>query len=74
MWRKNGIGRGDPLSIILYLFYNGDLLDVAKAERGEIPNAWVDDTAFFRVVDNMKQGVQAMTNIMTRTGGGSGMV
>jgi hypothetical protein len=42
---------------------------VAKAEKGETPNAWVDDTAFFRVVDNMEQEVQAMTNTMTRTGG-----
>ena len=26
----NGIGQGNPLSMILYLFYNADLLDVAK--------------------------------------------
>ena len=30
-WFKidNGIGQGDPLSMILYLYYNADLLDVA---------------------------------------------
>jgi hypothetical protein len=25
---NNGIGQGDPLSMILYLFYNTDLLDI----------------------------------------------
>ena len=25
----NGIGQGDPLSMILYLYYNADMLDVA---------------------------------------------
>jgi len=26
----NGIGQGDPLSMVLYLYYNADLLDIAK--------------------------------------------
>jgi hypothetical protein len=27
---NNGIGQGDPLSMIVYLFYNADLLNIAK--------------------------------------------
>ena len=38
---NNGIVQGDPLSMILYLFYNADLIDGAK--KGEAKIAYVDD-------------------------------
>ena len=41
----NGIVQGDPLSMILYLFYNSDLLeDVGKLETKV---GYVDDVNFF---------------------------
>jgi len=38
----NGIGQGDPLYMILYLFYNADMLDVAW-EKNELALGYVDD-------------------------------
>jgi hypothetical protein len=43
---ENGIGQGDPLSMIVYLYYNADILEVPK-RRNELAVAYVDDTAFF---------------------------
>ena len=30
---NNGIGQGDPLSMIVYLIYNADLIDIAHQEK-----------------------------------------
>ncbi|OAX31067.1 hypothetical protein K503DRAFT_659330, partial [Rhizopogon vinicolor AM-OR11-026] len=30
----NGIGQGDPLSMILYIIYSSDLIDIAKKRPG----------------------------------------
>ena len=39
----NGIGQGDPLSMVLYQYYNMDLLDIPKhAEEDTV--AYVDNT------------------------------
>ena len=40
----NGIGQGDPISMIIYLYYNADLIRVAKGPN-ELAVAFVDDTA-----------------------------
>ncbi|KIK40055.1 hypothetical protein CY34DRAFT_30125, partial [Suillus luteus UH-Slu-Lm8-n1] len=46
----NGIGQGDPLSMILYIIYNADLVDVAKGRtKKERTLAFVDDTAFIAI-------------------------
>jgi hypothetical protein len=43
----NGIGQGDPLSMILYIIYNADLIDVAKGRgKQESTLAFIDATAF----------------------------
>ena len=38
----NGIGQGDPLSMILYQYYNADLLDIPMGAN-ETASAYVDD-------------------------------
>ncbi|KIK32792.1 hypothetical protein CY34DRAFT_40737, partial [Suillus luteus UH-Slu-Lm8-n1] len=50
----NGIGQGDPLSMILYIIYSSDLVDIAKKRRGneslkELTLAFVDDTALVAI-------------------------
>ncbi|KIJ09202.1 hypothetical protein PAXINDRAFT_57832, partial [Paxillus involutus ATCC 200175] len=43
----NGIGQGDPLSMILYIIYNSDLVDTAKGRnKQELALAFIVDTAF----------------------------
>jgi len=46
----NGIGQGDPLSMIAYLIYCADLTDLADDKNNETALAFVDDTAFITTV------------------------
>ena len=38
----NGIGQGDPLSMVLYQYYNADLLDILE-HRDESAIAYIDN-------------------------------
>ena len=52
----NGIGQGDPLSMILYVIYNSDLIDIAKdRKKTERTLAFVDDTAFLAIGHNFHE-------------------
>ncbi|KAH7917088.1 hypothetical protein BV22DRAFT_988306, partial [Leucogyrophana mollusca] len=42
---ENGIDQGCPLSVIAFLFYNSDLLDLANRKRGELILGFIDDVA-----------------------------
>jgi hypothetical protein len=37
---NNGIGQGDPLSMILYLFYNTNILNIAQGINKSL-NTWI---------------------------------
>ena len=39
----NGIGQGDPLSMIIYIIYNADLIDISQGHPNELTLAFVDD-------------------------------
>lgn len=71
----NGIGQGDPLSMILYLYYSADLVDniCAAGREGtrqvEDAEAWVDDTVAWVITDTPEEGVERLQNIMNRPGG-----
>ncbi|KIJ15169.1 hypothetical protein PAXINDRAFT_25912, partial [Paxillus involutus ATCC 200175] len=46
----NGIGQGDPLSMILYIIYNSDLVEVAEPTgKRETSLAFVDDMLYIAV-------------------------
>ena len=47
----NGIGQGNPLSMVLYQFYNVDLLNIPKG-KCEDTLAYVDDTIMIATVEN----------------------
>ncbi|KIK40533.1 hypothetical protein CY34DRAFT_29002, partial [Suillus luteus UH-Slu-Lm8-n1] len=56
---NNGIGQGDPLSMILYIIYSLDLVNIAKKCRGneslkELTLAFVDDTALIAIGNNFE--------------------
>ena len=70
----NGIGQGDPLSMICYLIYNSDLVEVAKGRIGnrreEIALAFVDDTAFVAVAKSFEETHEILKDMLNRQGGG----
>ncbi|KII85400.1 hypothetical protein PLICRDRAFT_116115, partial [Plicaturopsis crispa FD-325 SS-3] len=44
----NGIGQGDPISMIIFLFFNADILDIVHS-KDEDATAFVDDTAIIAI-------------------------
>lgn len=65
---NNGIGQGDPLSMIIYLFYNADLLEIPVGKEGAV--AFVDDASLIAEADSFEETHQILHNMMTRTTGG----
>jgi ribonuclease HI/exonuclease III len=67
----NGIGQGDPLSMILYQFYNADLLDIPN-EKGESAIAYVDDTLLLATAETFYKTHEMLAGMMSRPGGVDG--
>ena len=51
----NGIGQGDPLSMILYIIYDSDLVDIARKSKGELTLAFVDDTVLITMAKSFRR-------------------
>ena len=49
----NGIGQGDPLSMVLYQYYNADLLDMPETAN-ESAIAYVDDVLILAMAKNFE--------------------
>src|ERR1700730_5626254 len=64
----NGIGQGDPLSMVLYQFYNADLLDIPK-DTSEDAIAYVDDTLMLATAKTFEQAHQKLADMMGRENG-----
>ncbi len=64
----NGIGQGDPLSMILYLYYNADLLEILNSPC-ESAAAYVDDTILIASAKTFEETHQLIMTMMTREGG-----
>lgn len=64
----NGIGQGDPLSMIIYLFYNADLIDIAHGEETAV--AFVDDAALYVEGTDFEETHKKLEIMMTRPRGG----
>ena len=65
---NNGIGQGDPLSMILYQFYNADLLDIPESSD-ESSMAYVDDALLVAIAKTFREAHQMLAAMMTRRGG-----
>ena len=65
----NGIRQGDPLSMILYIIYSSDLVDVAKGKQ-EMALAFVDDTAFIAIGRTFQDTHKILNDMLERRGGG----
>jgi hypothetical protein len=64
-----GLDQGCPLSAVAYLFYNADLLEIAKGGRGESVIGFVDDTTLLAEGDDLESAFGKLTDMMTRAGG-----
>jgi hypothetical protein len=72
---NNGIGQGDPLSMILYIIYNSDLVDIANRPRGrralkELTLAFVDDTTLVAIAKDFNTTHTILKDMMEHLGGG----
>ncbi len=64
----NGIGQGDPLSMVMYQFYNADLLDIPR-DKSEGAIAYVDNTLLVATAEHFKEVHNKLASMMTREGG-----
>ena len=64
----NGIVQGDPLSMLLYLFYNADLIMAPKKEEAMI--AYVDDTSYYAEGVDFGEVYDKLRDMMNRAQGG----
>ena len=65
----NGIVQGDLLSMILYLFYNADMLDIAHGCH-ELCLGYVDDMALVASTGTFEDAHRILHGMMSRSGGG----
>ena len=63
----NGIGQGDPLSMVLYQYYNADLLDIPSS-ADEAAMAYVDDAILIATGANFIETHDILSDMMTREG------
>ena len=63
----NSIVQGDPLSMLLYLFYNADLIASPKKEEAMI--AYVDDTSYYTEGSNFEEAYNRLRDMMHRDQG-----
>jgi len=64
----NGIGQGDPLSMVLYQYYNADLLDIPKYDE-EDTKAYVDDAFMLASAKDFPSAHRKLADMMCREGG-----
>ena len=64
----NGIGQGDPISMVLYQFYNADLIDIPDGNN-EAAMAYVDDAILIATGTNFIETHKTLSDMMTREGG-----
>ena len=67
---ENGIGQGDPLSMILYIIYNADLLDLPDDPLNEDALGYVDDMALVAIGKDFEETTQRLKTMMTKDQGG----
>jgi len=64
----NSIGQGDPLSMALYQYYNGDLLNI-PSNKDKDAMVFVDDSFMLAIADTFKEAHEILANMMGREGG-----
>jgi ribonuclease HI len=67
---SNGIGQGDPLSMLLYILYNADLLDLPDNPASEDAIGYVDDIALLSTGTDFEESTNRLKDMMTKEDGG----
>jgi ribonuclease HI/endonuclease/exonuclease/phosphatase family metal-dependent hydrolase len=67
---NNGIGQGDPLSMLLYIIYNADLLEIIGNDLKEDAIGYVDDIAIITTGNDFEESTNRLKTIMTKDDGG----
>jgi ribonuclease HI len=65
----NGIGQGCPLSMILYIFYNADFLEIPQS-KNEDAGGFVDDSMVLGIGHTEDDVQDILKDMMQRDGGG----
>lgn len=68
-WFKicNGIGQGNPLSMLLYIIYDSDLIDITR-NKGELIFAFVDDTVFIAIANTFTETHEILKDMLVHPG------
>jgi hypothetical protein len=64
----NRIGQGDPLSMVLYQYYNADLLDIPRG-KNEDTLAYIDNTIMLATAETFNKAHTKLADMMGREGG-----
>ena len=59
----NGIGQGDPLSMIMYQYYNANLLDIPN-NKDEDAMAFVDNSFMLAIADTFDEAHEMLADMM----------
>ena len=62
----NGIGQGDPLSMLLYILYNADLLNLPDDPTNEDALGYVDNIALISVGEDFEETTNSLRNLMCK--------
>jgi hypothetical protein len=62
---NNRIGQGDPLSIVIYQFYNADLVDIPSG-KSENTLAYINNTILLIIMDTFNEVHEKLYSMITR--------
>src|SRR6202522_1076796 len=66
----NGIGQGDPISMLLYIIYNADLLELPDNPNAEDAIGYADDVALVATGSDFRETTKRLKGLMTKDDGG----
>lgn len=64
-----GIGQGDPLSMLLYIFYNADLLNIPTNTQKEDAMRYMDNITLLSIGNNFTKTTEQIEDMMVREDG-----
>ncbi|PPQ83676.1 hypothetical protein CVT25_006195, partial [Psilocybe cyanescens] len=67
---NNGIGQGNPLSMLLYIIYNADILEIVDRYNGKDAIGYIDDVTIITIGEDLDETTNKLSLIMNGQGGG----